>query len=59
MALQIIATGLGGTTFKNVLRVGLRRSNPKALGLAVAYVSVSGLRYMQGLVSVSTIGGDI
>jgi HKD family nuclease len=50
MTSRILATGLGGTSFKTVLDHGFNESKPLALGVAVAYVSVAGLEYVQKLV---------
>jgi hypothetical protein len=50
MPSQILATGLGNAKFKTVLHHGFKEAKPEALGVAVAYVSVSGLQYIQQLV---------
>ncbi len=50
MSSQILTTGLGAIKFKTVLDHGFRDAKPEALGVAVAYVSVSGLQYIQKLV---------
>ncbi len=50
MSSSVLATGLGGTKFKTVLDHGFRKAAPEVLGVAVAYVSVAGLEYIQKLV---------
>jgi hypothetical protein len=50
MSAQILPTGFGGAKFDAALHHGLKETKPKALGIAVAYVSVSGFKYIQNLV---------
>lgn len=50
MPSQVLATGVGGTRFGTVLHHGFSRAKPEVLGVAVAYVSVTGLQYLQKLV---------
>jgi HKD family nuclease len=42
-------TGLGGNTLESILSRGLRRSSPEALGVAVAYLSIYGARFLRVL----------
>ena len=51
MPSQTIATGLTGRKFQSVLRVALKKSNPKVIGIAVAYVSAAGFQHMRTLAS--------
>ena len=51
MPSEIVATGLAGASFGDVLSHGFVSSKPTALGVAVAYVSISGFRYLDALVN--------
>jgi hypothetical protein len=51
MSAKILATGLGGAQFKTALHNGFKEAKPEALGIAVAYVSVSGFQYVQKLIN--------
>jgi HKD family nuclease len=50
MSSEILTTGLTGAKFADILCNGFRQTNPAALGVAVAYISVSGFDYINGLV---------
>ena len=47
MATTVFTTGITGNNFKTVLRQGLKDATPTALGVAVAYVSVSGFSQLR------------
>jgi hypothetical protein len=47
---KILTTGIAGRSFKRILRSGLSSTRPKAIGIAVAYVSVAGFDYIKALV---------
>lgn len=47
---QILTTGITKARLGELLSAGFSESKPKALGVAVAYVSVAGFRYINGLV---------
>lgn len=44
-------TGLGGKTLESILSRELKRSSPEALGVAVAYLSIYGARFLRRLAS--------
>jgi hypothetical protein len=50
MSAQLLATGLGGAKLRSVLQYGFKEAKPAALGVAVAYVSVSGYQHLQKLI---------
>jgi HKD family nuclease len=51
MPSKILTTGLTEATFKSILFRSLRQAKPTVLGVAVAYVSVPGFKYIDSLVN--------
>ncbi|MFZ2157825.1 MAG: phospholipase D family protein [Bradyrhizobium sp.] len=49
MSSAIIASGLGGQSFRTIMRRSLVKAKPNVIGVAVAYVSVGGFEYLNNL----------
>ena len=50
-SVEVRATGLAKASFADLLSTRMRLARPKAVGLAVAYVSVAGLEFMNKLLA--------
>lgn len=56
MANAVVTAGMAGTTYKTLFRKQIRRAKPAAVGMAVAYVSVSGFHLAKKILDDADVG---
>ena len=56
MTSAVVTAGLNGTTYKTLFRKQIRRAKPAAVGMAVAYVSVSGFNLARKILDDADVG---
>lgn len=56
MTSAVVTAGIDGTTYKTLFRKQIRRAKPAAVGMAVAYVSVSGFNLAKKMLDDADVG---